>query len=121
VRALIRRDLGEAIRARDAVTAAALRSVLAALANAEAIDPVEAGQAIAGGHPTVAGSRLGAGAADAPRRELTAADMEAIVQGEIAERVEAAAVYRRRGHHDRAARLEEEAAVLRRYLPDVPS
>jgi uncharacterized protein YqeY len=98
-----------------------LRSALAALANAEAVDAAEAHQAIVGGHPTIAGSLVGVGAAEMDRRELSAAETEAIVRAEIAERVEAAAEYRRLGHNDRAARLEEEAEVLRRHLPDVAS
>jgi uncharacterized protein YqeY len=117
----MRRDLVRAVRTRDQVTAAALRSALAALANAEAVDAAEAQQDTAGGHPTIAGSLVGVGAAEVDRRELTATETEAILRAEVTERVEAAAEYRRSAHNDRAARLEEEAEVLRRYLPDVAS
>jgi uncharacterized protein YqeY len=121
VQAELRRDLVRALKTRDEATAAALRSALAALANAEAVDAAEPRQATVGGHPTIAGSLVGVGAAEVDRRELAAAEMEAIVRAEVVERVEAAAEYRRLGHNDRATRLEEEADVLRRYLPDVTS
>lgn len=121
VQVQLRRDLVRALRTRDEVTAAALRSALAALANAEAVDTAPADQAPVGGHPTIAGSLVGVGAAEVDRRELTAVEMEAILRAEVAERVEAAAEYRRLGHNDRAIRLEEEADVVRRYLPGVTS
>jgi uncharacterized protein YqeY len=117
----LRRDLVRAIRIRDQVTVAALRSALSALANAEAVDAAEAHQGTVGGHPTLAGSLVGVGAAEVDRRVLAAAETEAILRAEVAERVEAAGEYRRLGNNDRAIRLEEEADVLRRYLPDVTS
>ena len=120
MQAELRRDLVRAIRSRDEVAVAALRSALAALANAEAVDAAQARLAVAEG-PTIAGSLVGVGAAEVDRRELAPADVAAILRAEVAERIEAAADYRRRGHDDRAARLEEEAEVLRSYLQGVTS
>jgi len=120
VQAELRRDLVRAIKTRDEVAAAALRSALAAVANAEAIDTAEAHQAAVGG-PTIARSVVGVGAAEVDRREIAAAEVAAILRAEVDERIEAATEYRRRGHDDRAARLEEEAKVLCSYVSGVKS
>lgn len=100
-----------AMRARDAAAVAALRSALAAVANAEAV-PIE--------HAPPAGAleqtRVGVGAADAPRRELTEEDVREVVRGEVTEREQAAGVLDGHGRADEAARLRAEAAVLREHL-----
>lgn len=115
MRSELRRDLAAAIRTRDAVAVAALRTALAAIENAEAVRPDDAELAAPGPSP-VAGSVLGLGAGEAPRRELTAAEVVRIVRAEVAERVAAAGEYERCGHSARADRLRAEAAVLSRYL-----
>ena len=72
--------LTAAMKARDRVAVAALRSALARVANAEAvhIDTVPRAGAL---HDAA----VGAGAADAPRRELTEADVREVVEAEVAE------------------------------------
>jgi uncharacterized protein len=115
MRAELRRDLAAAIRTRDAVAVAALRTALAAIENAEAVPPEEAGAAHPGGSP-VAGAVVGLGAGEVRRRELTDGDVERIVRAEVTERVTAAGEYERRGQEDWAGRLRAEADVLRRYL-----
>lgn len=111
LRASLSAALPEAMRGRDRVAVAALRSALAAVANAEAV-PV--------GHGPRAGALeqalLGAGAADAPRRELTPGDVRAIVHLEVREREEAAQTVQAAGRPDEAERLLAEADVLRRHL-----
>ena len=103
VRDRLRRDLPAAIRARDTVAVAALRSALAAIDNVEAVDPdtvvtrrvdpgavePQADPASASGtgpHPGVAGSVAGVGAAEVARRPLTAGEIEDTVRAEVVER-----------------------------------
>jgi uncharacterized protein YqeY len=107
--ARLRLALTAALRARDMTAVAALRSALGAIGNAEAV-PVPAGSSAAGPH--VAGSAAGLGAAEAERRWLSPAQVAAIVQAEIDERLAAAAQYERAGREDRAARLTAEAQAL---------
>ena len=111
-----------ALRARDMTAVAALRSALSAIGNAEAA-PVPpsggaAGPAAAGpSSPHVAGAAAGLGAAEAERRRLSPAQVAAIVQAEIDERLAAAAQYQSAGRADRAARLTAEARILASAAP----
>jgi uncharacterized protein len=114
LQARLRLALGAALRARDMTAAAALRSALGAIGNAEAVpvpaahsgvDPSAAG-------PHVAGAAAGLGAAEAERRRLSPAQVAAIVQAEIDERLAAATQYESAGHAGRAARLRAEAQAL---------
>jgi len=114
VQARLRRALRAALQARDPAAVSALRSAQAAIGNAEAITPP--GSAAPGGNQHFAGSVEGLGAAEAPRRVLSEADAEEIIGAEISERHEAADLYERAGHADRAARLRREAEVLRSAL-----
>lgn len=97
----LRADLTTALRARDRASASVLRTVLGAIANAEAVPVPQAAPPVAEG--PIAGAVLGLGAAEVPRRELTEDDVRAIVR---AERDDLLA-------HDMPA----EAAVLAPYLP----
>jgi uncharacterized protein len=111
LRSELRAALPAAMKARDRLAVSVLRSTLAALDNAEAIAPGQTkGLAIEQ-------SPIGAGAAEAPRRELTPDDLVRIVRDEIATREAAAADYQRAGHPDRASALRDEAAYLTRFLP----
>ncbi|MFE0024316.1 GatB/YqeY domain-containing protein [Amycolatopsis sp. NPDC059021] len=117
MRTELRRDLTAAIKDRDRVAVAALRSALAAIENAEAV-PVDqhrkAGE-VSGEH--VAAAAVGLGAAEVERRHLTEADVREIVAREVSERTASAAEYERLGRGDDADRLRAEAGVLGRYLP----
>src|SRR5215217_288003 len=130
IRARMRRGLVDAMKARDQQAVAALRSTLARIDNAEAVD-AEAGDAEAGdadalddepalysgeGHPAVAGSVLGVGAADVDRRVLTPEEMAAIVRDDVEEREIAAEVLVRVGRPDQAERLRAQAKLLTTYL-----
>ncbi|MBM6401656.1 GatB/YqeY domain-containing protein [Phycicoccus sonneratiae] len=111
LRARLSDALRPAMRARDAAAVSALRSALGAVANAEAVPVSDAPSAGA-----LEEARVGVGAADAPRRELTEDDVRRVVHAEVAEREGAAEVLAGHARHDEAARLRAEAAVLRAHL-----
>ena len=117
MRTSLRAGLKEAMRARDRVATAALRSVIAAIENAEAVDVTDTPVREAS-DPHVAGTSAGVGAAEAARRVLSEADEAAVVRAAISERRSSAAEYARLGRDDHADRLRAEADVLARYLPD---
>ena len=144
IRARMRRGLVAAMKARDQQAVAALRSTLARIDNAEAVDPeavdaegedaelsnadgfddevIDAGPALYSSrrHPAVAGSVLGVGAAEVARRVLTPEEMAEIVHDEVEEREVAADVLERVGRPDQAERLRTQAKLLAAYL-DPPS
>lgn len=112
----LRRDLTAAIKARDRVAVAALRSTIAAIENAESVDVDVAGRSTTSSEH-VAGSTAGVGSADVERRVLSGGDVIAIVGLQVEERSLAADQYEKLGQVDQAERLRSEAALLRRYLP----
>ena len=89
VQARLRLALAESLRARDTIAVSALRSALGAIGNAEAVEPGTAAPT-GSGSPHVAGAVAGLGAAEAPRRRLSAAEVEQIVRVEAGERERAA-------------------------------
>jgi hypothetical protein len=115
----LRAALTAALRSGDRAAAAAIRSALAAVGNAEAVDPAAQGDpadlAMAPSEH-FAGARAGLGAGEVPRKRLTAADVAQIVLAEIAERQSAAAEYDRLGRGSQAERLRREADVLAAVL-----
>ena len=116
----LRAALTVAMRSRDRDGVTALRTALGAIDNASAVDPGESGPAVADG--PIAGAASGVGATEAARRELTDADVAAIVEAEIAERDAAATDYERAGRVDGAIHLRAEAAALRAVLAgDTPA
>jgi uncharacterized protein YqeY len=112
-RGRLRHALTAAMKARDTIAIAALRSALSAIDNAEAPDVSEAP---AVQHGVIAGGVLGLGAGEVARRTLSASELEAIVRREITERQSEADDRARTGHYDRAAALLAEAAVLAHVL-----
>lgn len=108
----LRAALPGALRSRDSVLVSALRSTLAALDNAEAV------QVDGSAHRTgaVELSPRGAGAAEVERETLDDTEVAAIVRTEIADRLDAATDYAAAGHPDRAERLRAEAAALASHL-----
>jgi uncharacterized protein len=129
LREQLSRALPVAMKARDRVAVAALRSALAAVANAEAVDPSRSPPAARptptgpspkpggpGGDPPFAGTVAGIGATEMERRSLTGEQVEEVVRAEIAERETAAAEYERAGQPQQAERLRGEAEVLIAYL-----
>jgi uncharacterized protein len=113
LRQRLRESLKVALRARDNIAAAAIRSAMSAVDNAEAVD-VSRAPAPTGG---VGGNvRLGVGSGEATRRELSTEDVIEIVRIEIRDRAAAAAEYERLGREEMARRLDAEAKALESFL-----
>jgi len=113
----LRQALRPALKARDRAAVAAIRSALAAIDNAQAVEAPPAPQA----RGSIAGAVIGLGAGEAPRRDLSEGAIVAIVRAEVAERRAAAAEYERAGRGDAAARLVVEADVLAAHLAGAPA
>jgi uncharacterized protein YqeY len=127
IRVRLELALRAAIKARDTVAVSALRSVLAAIANTEAVpQPTrsatptsEAGAPSADGAASsqhVAGGATGLGAAEADRKTLTGDETAALVRAEIVERQAAARQYEDAGHQERADRLLRETRIIQAAL-----
>ncbi|GAA5164920.1 hypothetical protein GCM10023321_54220 [Pseudonocardia eucalypti] len=112
----LRQGLTVALKSRDRVAAAALRSALAAIENAQAVPVDTDGPTKPVGNEHVAGAVAGLGAAEAERRRLTDEDLRAILAREVGERHAAAEEYEGLRRRDAADRLRAEADVLVRYL-----
>lgn len=119
--------LRDAMRERDRVATAVLRSVLGEIGNAEAVPPADppagvppsAGPSAAGppaGVSHIAGAVAGVGSTEVARRELSDEDVEAIVRAEVDGRIRAAHEYRELGRDDEAEGLDAEVSVLRSLL-----
>lgn len=114
LRALLRTELTRAMKHHDRLAAGALRSAIGAIDNAEALpaaDPIGTG-----GDGPIAGAAVGLCSTEAPRRQLTPADVHAVVEAEVAERREAADEMEGAGRPDRAADLRREADLLESVL-----
>lgn len=92
LKARLQADLTTAMKARDTLTAGTLRMALTSITNAE-----------------VAGKSA---------KELSDAEVEAVLTKEVKKRMEAADVYRGAGRADTAEQEEAEAEVLQAYLPE---
>lgn len=110
----LRSALTEARRAGDRDLAAALRTALAALDNAEAAPAAPAETSAVSTH--VAGGRAGLGAAEESRRELTQDEELAIVLAEVEDLRAAAAEYSAAGQDERAESAGRTAGVLEGLL-----
>jgi uncharacterized protein len=104
----MRAGLRDAMRARDEVAVRTLRTALGAIANAEAppIDSVPAPRT-----EPVVGQLV-----EHPRLVLSDDEVTEVLRGEIADRHDTIAQYRRAGRDAPAAELEGQIAVLERYL-----
>ncbi len=101
VRLALRQRLTTALRERDKPTAAAMRSAIAALENAEAVPTSQGAVAATSRH--VAGAAVGVGAAEAERLALDDAAESAILRAEVDGLLEAACEYESLGQVERAA------------------
>jgi len=115
LRARIQAALMPALRSRDDIAVSALRSTLAALANAEVVEVDHAGSQAVALSEHVAGATP-EGGAEAPRAELGEDEVRQVVATEVSEREEAASHYDAGGFGRRAERLRAEAAVIRTFL-----
>ncbi|SDP51926.1 hypothetical protein SAMN04489867_2746 [Pedococcus dokdonensis] len=109
LRALLQSSLLPAMRVGDKDTVAVVRAALAAIANAEAV-PVADDRPLTEG--PVAGAAVGLGVTEAPRRELSEAEVRELVERERQERVHAAEESEAGGLGEYAARLRTQAAIL---------
>ncbi|AQA04708.1 hypothetical protein BVC93_22355 [Mycobacterium sp. MS1601] len=98
VRAALRADLVGAMKARDAVHVAAVRTAIAAIDNAESVD-IE-----------------GITATEVPRRELSDTEVQAILAQHVHDYGAEADGYDAVGQAEAAERLRRQAALLRRHL-----
>ncbi len=114
LRTRLRRQLSTAVREQDRPAVSALRSALAALDNAEAVQPGEGFQPEVSQH--VAGGVAGLGAAEVERQVLDAESQRAIVKAEIESTLTAATTYEQHGQSARAAELRLGAEVLAAVL-----
>jgi uncharacterized protein YqeY len=108
MRARLRGDLTAALKRGERREARVLRALIAAIDNAEAAPSRE---------ESVSLSRhdFGAGTAEAPRRHLSQADIDALLACEIGEREAASATYAASAHFERASGLNAEAELIARY------
>jgi uncharacterized protein YqeY len=102
----MRRQLVQAMKDGDTSAAAALRSAMAALANAEAVPVAD------GPYDPAEGPYGG----EADRRELSGADVRGVLTGLVVELDESAALYRKHGQAEAAEDLVRQAAVLEAYV-----
>lgn len=118
VRLALRDRLTAALKSRDKQVMAAMRNVLAALENAEAVstEPVGSSEATS---EHVAGASIGVGAAETARRVLTEDDERAIVAGEMADLRDSAATMVAAGKRARADELAAMADVVEQVLAEV--
>jgi uncharacterized protein len=106
----LRRALTTALKARDVVAVSALRSALAAIENAGAVDASHVPPSNSG---PIAGAVAGLGASEVERRPV---DVHAVVAAEVEQRRVAAREYADLDRPDHAERLRAEADVLAVHL-----
>ncbi|HSX54681.1 MAG TPA: hypothetical protein VLG14_05220 [Sphingomonas sp.] len=106
---LLRADLLVCMRTRQSLETGVIRSLLAAIDNAEAL-PVNEDQ------PQSLQARFGDGSSEAVRRLLSPDEVHAVIDSEIQKRLAAAADLERMGQAARAELLRQEARVAARYI-----
>jgi hypothetical protein len=113
LRTRLRGDLRAAMKAQRRDEMAALRSLIAAIDNAEAVEDASSSPQPSSAH--VAGTVRDLGAADAARRSLSEHDLQRIIEAELWERDAQAERLTLLGRVDEASRLRIEADVIARY------
>lgn len=113
----LRQSLLSARKSRDTSSVSAIRSALSAIDNAETPQADQTDTRIGG---AIAGAVSGVGSTEVARRVLSDAGIRALVQAEVDERRTAADEYIANGHHERAADLQSQAAVLMQLLGQTP-
>ena len=108
-KAQLRTDLRSAMRERDAQRVRAIRSLIAALDNAEAVPP-------SARHEKYVVSTFGDGSAEVPRVVLSSIDVEGVLRREAEARRTSAATLSELGKPTQAAELLEEFRVIEHYL-----
>lgn len=115
LRARLRNDLKTAMKARAGVDVAAIRSLLAALDDAQAVPAPAHVPASSLVGEQVAGASVGVGSTDVARLELTDAEIALVVDGQIEERRAAATTFDAVDQPGAAERLRAEARVIEGY------
>jgi uncharacterized protein len=119
LRARLRADLRGAMKAQRQDEMAALRTLIAAIDNAEAVEQAASPTLTQSAPPTssehVAGAVHGLGVTDAARRQLSERDLQRIIENELWERDAQAERLTLLGRADDASRLRVEADVIARY------
>lgn len=115
LRSLLRADLVATIKMRKTDTTSALRSAIAAIDKAEAVAAPTSPEVATS--KTIAGARAGVGSTEVERRDLSIAEVQALLSDQMAECEAAAELYASRGQQDAASRLRREADILRKYSP----
>ena len=105
----LRADLKTAMQERRSAEVSVLRSLIAAIDDAQAV-PVGDRQR------THVVRQFGDGSAEVPRLALSRGDLAALLAKEIAERRAAAAEFQRHGKDEQAGRLTDEIAVIERFV-----
>ncbi|TQK27137.1 GatB/YqeY domain-containing protein [Arthrobacter sp. SLBN-53] len=118
LRDAMRADLSTAMKARAAETVAALRAGLAAIDNAEAVNtPHRTGaRSPAGPESVIAGATTGLGSSEVSRRDLTSADVRAVIGDLVAEYLTEADRYGALNRPEAAEQLRRQAAALSKYV-----
>lgn len=106
LRQVLQAELITAMKNQDTPAMLAIRSVLSAIANREAVPAPKTGSIDA---PVQ-------GYADVPRRELTPAEVRLVVMDEVDERRNSADYLTTAGKHEEAAALENQVQILERFL-----
>ncbi len=109
IKVRIRADIRTAMSAKQMNEARVLRTLLAALDNAEA-------HPVAPGHTPYVEHAFGDRAVEVARKVLTADDVEAVLKTEREERAAAARVLEQHGRVAEASALMSEAALVARYM-----
>jgi len=107
IREQMKADLVQAMKARESLTVATLRSVLGAIDNAEAVPVTE---------PTLPVEPVIGKSNEVPRKLLSANDIRQILVRERNERQAASLEYAGLGQEAAAERLRREAAIIASYL-----
>lgn len=105
----LRADLKAAMLGKNRDGAALIRTLIAAIDNAEAVEATPEQQ-------SESFRKLGDPAGEVARRVLSAADIAAVLAREVASRLEAAEDYARNGRADEAAALRRSAEAVGAYL-----
>lgn len=105
----LRADLKVAMRERRASEISCLRSLIAAIDNAQAVP-------LGALHQRYVVRQFGDDAVEVPRMLLSDAELDGLIDREISDRTAVARELRELGQAERAARLTEEVAVIERYV-----
>lgn len=108
LKARLRTDLRAAMRERVTTEISVLRALIAAIDNAQAAPIGEA-------HQRYVELRFGDRSAETPRLCLSGADVDALLEREVREKLDAAEQFDRLGQGEHAAALRAHADIVARY------